>query len=73
MCTITAQLDELIKGLPPRVTTNDEGKSETYYLVEYDTALLFGLTEFKASVIWEENVCDLLDRLRRNSFFCSIG
>lgn len=66
MCTITAQLDELVKGLSPRVTTNDEGKTETYYLVEYDTALLFGLTEFKASVIWEENVCGLLDQYRRN-------
>jgi hypothetical protein len=50
MCTITAQLDELVKDLRPRVTTNNEGKSETYYLVEYDTALLFGLTQFKASV-----------------------
>jgi hypothetical protein len=65
MCTITAQLDELVKGLHPRVTTNDEGKTETYYLVEYDTALLFGLTEFKASVIWEENVSVLLDQYRR--------
>jgi hypothetical protein len=61
MCSITAQLDELIKALQPRVTTNDEGKDETYYLVEYDTVLLFGLTKFKASVVWEENVSDLLD------------
>ena len=65
MCTITAQLDELVKGLRPQVTTNDEGKTETYYLVEYDTALLFGLTEFKASVIWEENVSVFLDQYRR--------
>ena len=66
ICTITAQLDELVKDLRPRVTTNDEGKTETYYLVEYDIAFLFGLTDFKASVIWEENVSVLLDQYRRN-------
>lgn len=66
MCTITAQLDELIKALQPQVTTNDQGKDETYYLVEYDTALLFGLTEFKAAVVWKENVSDLLDQCLRN-------
>ena len=66
MCTITAQLDELVKGLRPRVTTNNEGKSETYYCVEYDIAFLFGLTEFKASVIWDENVSVLLNQYRRN-------
>jgi len=55
MCTITAQLDDLTKTLQPQVTINDQGKEETYYMVEYDTALLFGLTEFKASVIWEED------------------
>jgi len=62
MCTITAQLDELIKALQPQVTTNDQGKEETYYLVEYDTALLFGLTEFKASVIWEEDVSSFTEK-----------
>ena len=66
ICTITAQLDELVKDLRPRMTTNDEGKTETYYLVEYDIAFLFGLTDFKASVIWEENVSVLLDQYRCN-------
>ena len=66
MCTITVQLDELVNSLQPRVTRNDEGKDEEYYLVEYDTALLFGLAEFKASVVWEENVSDLLGQHQHN-------
>ena len=64
MCTITAQLDELIKNLEPQAKINDQGKAETYYQVEYDTALLFGLAEFGASVVWEEDVsCFLLKSL----------
>jgi len=66
MCTVTVQLDEVVNSLQPRVTRNDQGKDETYYLVEYDTALLFGLAEFKASVIWKHDVSGVLDQRQRN-------
>ena len=29
---------------------------DVYYEVEYEIVLMFGLTEFKAQVVWKENV-----------------
>ena len=61
ICTITFQLDELVNSLQQRVTENEEGKDKAYYLLEYDTVLLFGLVEFKASLIWKQDVGDVLN------------
>ncbi|KDR69812.1 hypothetical protein GALMADRAFT_910351 [Galerina marginata CBS 339.88] len=55
MGNIEADLGELTKTLKPHVTINDGGEEETYYSIDFDIALLFGMTEFKALVIWQEN------------------
>ncbi|KAH9485819.1 Heat shock 70 kDa protein 12B [Psilocybe cubensis] len=55
MCSIKADLDDLAKTLKPRTVTNKDGREDVYYAINFDIALLFGLTEFKASVIWQEN------------------
>lgn len=56
MCSIKVDLEDLTKTLKPRTATNKNGLEDIYYTINFDIALLFGLTEFKASVIWQENV-----------------
>lgn len=51
LCTIEADLSDIVSK-PMR---GDKGKA--YYRVDYDIVLLFGLTELKAQVAWDENVC----------------
>ncbi|TFK64304.1 hypothetical protein BDN72DRAFT_861491 [Pluteus cervinus] len=51
MCTIQADISMAMKGITPR-----RGKDgQTYYILNYHVALLFGLTEFKAQLCWTEN------------------
>ncbi|PPQ91153.1 hypothetical protein CVT25_003058 [Psilocybe cyanescens] len=56
MCSIKADLMDLTKTLKPRTITGKNGQEELYYTINFEIALLFGLTEFKANVIWQENV-----------------
>jgi len=50
LCTIEVDLSHLPLPLQP-----SSGKGN-FYKVKYDIVLLFGLTEFKAAIAWEENV-----------------
>jgi hypothetical protein len=50
LCMITADLSHL--NLNPR--KGRQGK--TYFRVDYEIVLLFGLTELKAQIAWKENV-----------------
>ena len=51
LCTIQVDLSHL----PLSRQRRHSGKG-TFYCVEYDTVLLFGLTGFKAAIAWKENV-----------------
>jgi len=50
LCSISVDLSHL--RLKPK--SNSSGK--TYYEVDYEIVLLFGLTELKAQVAWKEHV-----------------
>ena len=51
LCTIEVDLSKLGHCLGPH--RNKEGK--LYYKADYQVALLFGLTELKAQLCWEDN------------------
>ena len=55
LCTIEADLSHL--PLSSRPKYSGEGD---FYKVKFDVVLLFGLTEFKAVIAWEENVGHLM-------------
>jgi len=54
MCRITANLDELCDTLQPRLALDEYGNERRYYRIDFQIALLFGLTEFQALVIWKD-------------------
>ena len=54
MCRITANLDELCDTLQPRLTFDEYGNERRYYRINFQIALLFGMTEFQALVIWKD-------------------
>ena len=51
LCTIEADLSRV--PLLPRPKATGSG---SFYRVDYDIVLLFGMTELKALVAWKENV-----------------
>jgi hypothetical protein len=51
LCRIEFDLSHL--SLSPRLQHSGEG---TFYTIDFDIILLFGLTEFKAAVAWKEKV-----------------
>ena len=51
LCRIEVDLSHL--SLSPRLKHSGEG---TFYTIDFDIVLLFGLTEFKAAVAWNEKV-----------------
>lgn len=53
--TVHADLSGLVERLEART-----GPQGTYYEVEYDIIILFGLTEFKAQYAWIEDVSSSL-------------
>ena len=53
LCTIEADLSQVTVTQP-----NTTGKG-SFYRIDYDIILLFGLTELKAQVAWKENVSGL--------------
>jgi len=55
MCTIEADLSELCKSLKPRTAFDTIlGKEITFYIADFEIALLFGMTEFKALAVWKD-------------------
>ena len=54
LCTIEADLSRV--PLLPRPKARGEG---SFYRVDYDIILLFGITELKAQIAWNENVSGL--------------
>lgn len=55
-CQILADTSIAAAALLPK--KSPEG--ETYYRIDYNVILLFGLTELKAQISWLENVCTSL-------------
>ncbi|KAJ3504521.1 hypothetical protein NLJ89_g7891 [Agrocybe chaxingu] len=55
MCTIEADLKELCATLKPQRSITDNGAENEYYRIDFEIALLFGLTEFKTLVIWKDD------------------
>lgn len=51
LCTIDIDLSRV--PLTPRNKTSGGG---TFFRLDYDIVLLFGLTELKALIVWKENV-----------------
>jgi len=54
MCRIAVDLDELCDTLQPRLALDEYGNEKRYYRIDFQIALLFGLTEFQAMVIWKD-------------------
>lgn len=52
LCTITVDLSHLPLQARPKAT----GRG-TFFRLDYEIVLLFGLTELKAQVTWKEKVC----------------
>ncbi|KAG1734623.1 hypothetical protein EDB19DRAFT_1638867 [Suillus lakei] len=55
LCTIHADLSELSRALRPQISTVDRS---IYYKVDFDVIILFGHTELKAQISWQEKVRD---------------
>jgi hypothetical protein len=53
LCHIEADLSQMCRTLKPR---RSSGAGKLYYSIDYDVVLLFGLTELKAQIAWEEQV-----------------
>jgi hypothetical protein len=53
LCTVTADMSNLAQAATV-ATAADGGK---YYRIDFSVILLFGLTEHKALICWNEDVC----------------
>ena len=53
LCYIEADTSQISRMLQAR---RSSGAGKLYYTIEYDVILLFGLTELKAQVAWQEQV-----------------
>jgi hypothetical protein len=54
LCAIEVDLSQVPSLRRPKAT----GKG-SFYTLDYDIILLFGMTELKAQIAWEKNVSDL--------------
>ncbi|KAF8638101.1 hypothetical protein AX17_002441 [Amanita inopinata Kibby_2008] len=52
LCVVTADMSGVKKSLQPHY---NQSAQTTYYRVEFEIVLLFGLTELKAQIAWKEN------------------
>ena len=52
MCTIVADISELVHSLQPQRSPD----GIVYYDIDYEVILLFGLTELKAQIKWVHKV-----------------
>ena len=48
-----ADVSEFKKSIPPRINREN---FLSYYKLQYDVIILFGLTELKAQIAWKEDV-----------------
>ena len=53
LCYVHADTSQLSKTLRPR---SSRAHSGIYYQMEFDVILSLGLTEFKAQILWKEDV-----------------
>jgi hypothetical protein len=53
LCIVNADLSELKQLIKPRINWSS---GHSYYTLEFEIIILFGLTELKAQVAWKENV-----------------
>ena len=53
VCTVEVDLSHLTRKTEDIKKRGSKGK---YYQIDFDVALLFGLTELKAQLIWKEKV-----------------
>ena len=53
VCTVEVDLSHLTRKTEDIKKRGPKGK---YYQIDYEVALLFGLTELKAQLIWKEKV-----------------
>jgi hypothetical protein len=70
--TKLCKLEVDLSQLPASLRNKASGKG-TYYHVNYDIVLLFGLTELEAVVAWKENVGPLLVLLHPFHLQCFQG
>jgi hypothetical protein len=52
VCTVRAGVKSAVQALPMLTDAN----GETFFCFSYRIELLFGLTEYKAQIRWQENV-----------------
>ena len=52
MCNVIADTSKLVRSLRPRQLFG----GQEYYSIHFDVILLFGLTELKAQISWDEMV-----------------
>ena len=65
VCTVEVDLSHLTKKTEDIKKRGLKGK---YYQIDYEVALLFGLTELKAQLIWKEKVPYLRPSMLRRPF-----
>ncbi|KIJ08849.1 hypothetical protein PAXINDRAFT_88277 [Paxillus involutus ATCC 200175] len=53
LCTVIADTSNLVNSISPQPSLG----GGTYYSLDFDVILLFGLTELKAQISWEHLVC----------------
>ena len=53
LCIVNANLSEFKQLINPRI---NRSSGHSYYTLEFEIIILFGLTELKAQVAWKENV-----------------
>jgi hypothetical protein len=53
LCYIEADTSQICRTLKPR---RSSGAGRPYYSIHYDVIVLFGLTELKAQIAWQEQV-----------------
>lgn len=57
LCYIEADTSQISQTLKPhRSPGGSKKKKKSYYIMEFDVVLLFGLTELKAQIAWKEGV-----------------
>lgn len=69
VCTIELDLYDLARKTRECKKVGPGGR---YYLLQYDLALHFGLTELKAQVVYMDEVPGLHSMLRRSSLIINI-
>ena len=56
LCNVIADTSMIARSLRPQQASGGGG----YYRLEFDVILLFGLTELKAQISWNDGVCCII-------------